>query len=213
MRRGIFILGAVSFTTALTLSTLVLSSRSDASTHEVAYHVKDSDHNFEVREYAPRIVAEVEASGTREKALNEAFQTLAGYLFGKNSPQSPIELSKSVSDKNSKVKLSMTLPVTTQSVGPDTIRMRFLMPSDYTIDKLPVPEDKRVKVFELPAQKIAVLRFSGSARKDNFDRHLETLKEYMEAKGLTAAGDPYEAYYNPPFTPIFLKRNEICVPL
>lgn len=208
MRRGIPILCAVSLLTAV-----MLSSRSEASTHEVAYQVKESDRNFEVREYGPRIVAEVEVSGTREKALNEAFQTLAGYLFGKNRPQSPVELSKSVSDSKAKVKLSMTVPVTTQSVGQDTIRMRFFMPSDYTIDKLPVPEDKRVKVFELPAQKIAVLRFSGSARKYNFDRHLVTLKKLMESKGLTAGGEPYEAYYSPPFTPVFLKRNEICVPL
>ncbi len=60
--------------------------------------------------------------------------------------------------------------------------MRFFMPPEFTMDSLPIPDDKRVKVFELPPQKIAVLRFSGSARKFNFDRHLETLKKILESK-------------------------------
>lgn len=210
MRRGILIsICAVSLLTAV-----AYSSRSDASTREISYQVKESNRNFEVREYPARIVAEVEVSGAREKALSEAFQTLAAYVFGKNRPKDPVALSKSLSDKNAKVKLSMTVPVTTQSVGNDgqTIKMRFFMPPEYSLDRLPVPEDKRVKVFELPAQKVAVLKFSGSARKDNFDRHLITLKKMLEARGLSPSGEPYEAYYNPPFTPIFLKRNEICIP-
>jgi effector-binding domain-containing protein len=209
MRRGILIsIGAVSVFAAI-----ALARHSEARTLELPYQVKESDRSFEVREYGPRVVAEVEVSGTREKALSEAFNTLAGYLFGKNSPHSPVELHKSVVSSNSKEKLSMTIPVTTQSVGPSTIRMRFFMPPTYSIDRLPIPDDKRVKVFELPSQKIAVLRFSGSARKDNFDRHWETLKKKLDQKGLTPSGEPFEAYYNPPFTPIFLKRNEVCVPL
>lgn len=209
MRRGILIgIGAISLVAAFTLA-----SYSEARTLEVPYQVKDSDHTFEVREYGPRIVAEVEVTGSREKALSEAFSTLAGYLFGKNSPRSHVELHKSIVSSTSKEKLSMTVPVTTQSVGPSTIRMRFFMPPQYSIDQLPVPDDKRVKVFELPSQKFAVLRFSGSARKDNFDRHWETLKKKLDQKGLTPTGDHFEAYYNPPFTPVFLKRNEVCVPL
>lgn len=210
MRRGILI----SICAVTVLSAFVLAKQSEARTRELQYKVKDSDHNFEVREYGPRIVAEVEASGLREKALNEAFNILAGYLFGKNRPSSHVALARTVSDSDAKTRLSMTVPVTTQSVGTNgTIRMRFFMPPEFSLDKLPTPNDKRVKVFELPAQKIAVLKFSGSARKDNFDRHLETLRKKMEAKGLTPAGEPYEAYYNPPFTPVFLKRNEVCVPL
>ncbi|MBX9952721.1 MAG: heme-binding protein [Candidatus Obscuribacterales bacterium] len=210
MRRGILIsIGVVSI-----LSAVAFSSRSEASTREVPYQVKDSDHSFEIREYPSRIVAEVEVSGARERALSEAFQTLAGYLFGKSRPKDPVALSKSVSDRNAKVKLTMTVPVTTQSVGNDgqTIKMRFFMPPEYSMDKLPIPDDKRVKVFELPAQRIAVLKFSGSARKDNFDRHLITLRKMLDSRGLSPTGEPYEAYYNPPFTPIFLKRNEICIP-
>lgn len=196
------------------LTAAVLTARTEARTREMPYQVKETDHTFEVREYGPRIVAEVEATGVREKALNEAFSTLAGYLFGKNSPHTTAALTKTISDSNGKEKLSMTIPVTTQSVGTGgTIRMRFFMPPNYTMENLPIPDDKRVRVFELPAQKIAVLRFSGSARKDNFDRHLESLRKILESKGLTPTGDPYEAYYNPPFTPIFLKRNEICIPL
>ncbi len=210
MRRGILVsIGVVSMLTAV-----VLSTRSEARTREVPYQVRESDHSFEVREYGSRIVAEVEASGEREKALNDAFSTLAGYLFGKNSTRTQAEMTKTIHATDSKAKLSMTIPVTTQSVGTgSTIRMRFFMPPEYTMESLPVPDDKRVKVFELPAQKIAVLRFSGSARKVNFERHLETLKRMLEAKGLTPSGEPYEAYYNPPFTPVFLKRNEICIPL
>ncbi len=211
MRRGILItVGLVTVAAAV-----VLSTHTEARTIELPYQVKEEDHGFEVREYGARIVAEVETTGIREKALGEAFSILAGYLFGKNTPHSPSELSKSVSGTGSKEKLSMTVPVITQSVNADgsTIRMRFFMPPEYTMDNLPIPDDKRVKVFELPPQKIAVLRFSGSARKDNFDRHLETLKKILDSKGLTATGEPYEAYYSPPFTPVFLKHNEICVPL
>jgi len=207
MRRGILIsIGAISL-----IAAIALANHSEARTQEVPYQVKQSDRSFEVREYGPRIVAEVEATGSREKALSEAFNTLAGFLFGKNSPQSHVELHKSV--VSPKEKLSMTVPVTTQSIGPSTIRMRFFMPTTYLMENLPVPDDKRIKVFELPSQRFAVLRFSGSARKDNFDRHWETLKKILDRKGLTPTGEPFEAYYNPPFTPIFLKRNEVCVPL
>jgi effector-binding domain-containing protein len=210
MRRGILLTVAV----VSMLTVAVLSTRAEARTREIPYKVKETDHSFEVREYGPRIVAEVEAAGEREKALNDAFSTLAGYLFGKNSPHATAVVTKTISDSDGKAKLSMTAPVTTQSIGTGgRIRMRFFMPPEYTMDSLPIPDDKRVKVFELPAQRIAVLRFSGSARKSNFDRHLETLRKILESKGLTPTGDPYEAYYNPPFTPIFLKRNEICVPL
>ncbi|MBC7997575.1 MAG: heme-binding protein [Leptolyngbya sp.] len=196
----------------LTVSVLAISAHdANAKTRETPYNVKNNEHGFEIREYGPRLIAEVEVSGTREKALTESFNLLAAYIGGKNSPRRKNDGSKS-SSVSTQEKIPMGVPVTTHSVGAN-IRMRFFLPESYTLDSLPQPLDKRIKVFELPAQKIAVLRFSGSARKDNFDRHAAQLKKMLETKGISTSGDPQEAYYNPPYTPIFLKRNEVFIPL
>lgn len=184
----------------------------NAKTRETPYKVKDHEDGFEIREYGPRLVAEVESSGTREKALADSFNLLAAYIAGKNSPRRKIEGAKSGTVSTAQEKIPMGVPVTTHSVG-SNIRMRFFLPETYTLETIPQPLEKRIRILELPAQRIAVMRFSGSARKDNFDRHAAQLKKLLDAKGVSPSGEPQEAYYNPPYTPIFLKRNEVFIPL
>jgi len=39
------------------------------------------------------------------------------------------------------------------------------------------------------------------------------LRERIKARGLIARGDPVLARYNPPFTPWFMRRNEVSIPV
>ncbi len=87
------------------------------------------------------------------------------------------------------------------------------MPKAYTMSTLPQPRDARVALRQVPAQKMAVIRYSGTWSEKNYAQHKSELESWMQQAGLTSAGTPIWARYNPPFTPWFLRRNEIHIPI
>jgi SOUL heme-binding protein len=91
--------------------------------------------------------------------------------------------------------------------------MHFVMPSRYTMATLPRPKDERVKLRELPPQRMAVVKFSGLAGEGKVKEKTGELEAWMKAEGLEAAGAPQLARYDPPWTLPFLRRNEVMVPL
>ena len=101
------------------------------------------------------------------------------------------------------------MPVTV--TGDGTYTVSFLIPSKYTLDSLPIPNDERVRFIQHPQQTFAAVRFSGPFQQPNFDKHTEKLRAWMAAKGLKPLGEPIVAGYNPPITPNFLKHNEILI--
>lgn len=108
-------------------------------------------------------------------------------------------------------KIAMTAPVT-QTSDDGQWRVRFLMPAGRTLADLPVPAGD-VRLVEVPAQRVAAIRFSGGWTDTAFARAEATLDAWLAAEGLAAAGPPTYAYYNDPFTPPFLRRNEVIVPI
>lgn len=86
-----------------------------------------------------------------------------------------------------------------------------MMPSDFSLDTLPEPTDPRVSLRLLPARTFAVVRYSGTWSKANYEEHLGELKTRMQGEGVAAKGEPVWARYNPPFTPWFLRTNEILI--
>lgn len=167
----------------------------------------------EVREYAPYVVAEVLVSGaTADTAGNQGFRILAGYIFGQNKGDRRIAMTAPVTQAPAPQKIAMTAPVT-QSAADGGFVVQFVMPASFTLDTLPEPLDARVKLREVPAKRYAVVRFSGFWSDANYQENLARLTRAVQAAGLSAKGEPIWSRYDPPWTPWFMRRNEIWLEL
>ncbi len=176
------------------------------------YEVLEKDGRFELRQYLPHIVAETEVEGAFEKVTNEGFRRLLSYIKGNNKTRSSISMTAPVSQEASAETISMTAPVSQQKQG-ETWRITFLMPAKYTMDTLPEPLDRRVRLTQEPGQLIAALRYSGNWSKIRFKKNEARLREFIESLNLTPSGETIFARYNPPFLPGFLRRNEVLIPV
>lgn len=161
------------------------------------YEVTEVDGAIEIRSYPALVVAEVTRTGNRDEAVRSGFGPLAGYIFAKERPGD---------------KIAMTAPVTQTSDG-TTWTVRFIMPSSYTLDSLPKPSNADVQLRELPPARRAAIRFSGWWSDELFETEDAKLRDWLNKKGLSLSGTPTFAYYNDPFTPGFLRRNEILYDL
>ena len=173
------------------------------------YRVVEADGKFQIRDYPSMIVAQVELTGSREAALNKGFRMIAGYIFGGNSTAHKVSMTAPVTQQSG-ARIAMTAPVAQQAVD-GKWRVRFVMPATYTMDSLPRPKDPAVHLEQIPAQRFAVIRFSGLAGDRSLARHEQSLEGFLREKGLKALSAPVDAYYNPPWTLPFLRRNEIMV--
>ncbi|PTT89655.1 heme-binding protein [Pelomonas sp. HMWF004] len=175
---------------------------------EPAYEVVQKLDGAEVRLYAPYVVAEVVVDGPAEDAGNAAFPILAGYIFGKNKGAQKLEMTAPVTQTAAPVKLAMTAPVT-QTAAPGGQLVQFVLPRSVTLATAPQPLDPRVQLREVPASRVAVIRYSGFWSQANYDEHLAKLQAALRTAQLTWTGEPVLSRYNPPITPWFLRRNEI----
>jgi hypothetical protein len=177
------------------------------------YRVVQELQGIEVREYAPYLVAETEVSGTREEAGNAGFRRLAGYIFGGNRGEKKIAMTAPVAQQEG-ARIAMTAPVSQQERpdrGASTWVIQFMVPSAYSRDTLPEPLDPAIRFREVPARRVAVLRYSGTWSEERYLEKLAELRAAMEKEGLRALGEPVWARYDPPFMPWFLRTNEILV--
>lgn len=166
---------------------------------------------IEVREYSPVITAQVLVSGDRKTAISAGFKLLADYIFGNNKAQQKISMTAPVLQQQGE-KISMTAPVLQQETTTDgQWLISFVMPAEYTLKTLPEPVNHQVKIVSVPAKRYAVIVFSGLAREDTLKQNLEMLRTYLTAEKLQSVGGPMYAFYNPPWTLPFLRRNEIMI--
>ena len=194
---------------ALFVSILPLASM---AIEEPSYEVVRQLAGAEVRQYAPYVVAEVVVEGAAEQAGNEAFPILAGYIFGKNKGARKLDMTAPVTQAPVPVKMAMTAPVT-QSPAPGGYLVQFVLPKGVTLATAPQPLDERVQLREVPARRVAVIRYSGFWSQANYDEHLGRLQAALRAAQLPWTGEPTLSRYNPPITPWFLRRNEIWLNL
>jgi len=173
------------------------------------YKLVTSEENIEIRDYPPMIVAEVEVSGERKQAINEGFKILADYIFGNNTSNQKMEMTAPVTNELGE-KMDMTAPVL-QELHMDKWKVRFVMPKKYSFETLPKPNSKDVILIRLPARRFAVIRFSGLANNENIKLHTEELEAYIVAEKLKPIGQAVLAFYNPPWTIPFLRRNEVMI--
>jgi hypothetical protein len=179
---------------------------------EPTFNIVLSDGAFEVRDYPSLIVAEVTVQGEQKQAASKGFRLLAAYIFGGNKRRQSIAMTAPVAQEQASEKIAMTAPVTQIQTGGTWI-VRFTMPSAYTMETLPEPNDPRVQLRRLPATRFAVLRFSGWANKDQVAEKSTELLAATRAHDLRASGPITLAQYNPPWTLWFMRRNEVMVPL
>jgi len=173
------------------------------------YNVVESSGSIEIRDYTPMIVAEAEVSGERREAIGKGFRIIADYIFGNNSAAQKVPMTAPVTQQGSE-KIAITAPVTQHGDG-NSWTVRFVMPASYTMETLPKPNNLAVSLKEISAKRFAVIRFSGMGRKDSLRRHTKKLNDFISAKKLTPLSAPTYAFYNPPWTLPFLRRNEVMV--
>jgi hypothetical protein len=201
------------FSAAL-LFTVVLSSFSMPSRaiEEPDYRVIRELADIEVRQYGAYTVAEVVVAGPAAEAGNQAFQILAGYIFGKNKGERTFAKTAPVTQAAVPKKLEMTAPVIQTAVASGFL-VQFVLPKEVTVANAPEPLDPRVQVREVPPRLVAVIRYSGLWSESNYNEHLIKLKEALHAADLPWTGEPIYSRYNAPFTPWFMRRNEIWLHL
>ena len=169
------------------------------ATEEPSYTVIEQSDKFELRRYGSMIVAETLVSGSMTDASSSGFRRIANYIFGNNTARD-----------GGNGAISMTAPVSMERLK-NNWRVHFVMPSEYTLETLPRPNNPAVTLREIPAATYAVIRFSGLAGEDEVAAKTAELNAWLEKKGIEPVGNPELARYNPPWTPPFLRRNEIVV--
>ena len=204
------------FASWMSVLLVALTLGGDALAYEQPkFDVLEKRGGYEVRRYAPYIVAETVVEGSFKDSGNEAFRILAGYIFGDNRADEKMNMTAPVESRPASdgVKMNMTVPVTSQpsSDGPGRYVYRFVMDQKYTLDTLPQPNDARVRLRKVGGRTVAVKRFSGFWTQANYDDNEEELLQALAHDNMTIAGEPMLARYNGPFTPWFLRRNEVMV--
>ena len=180
---------------------------------EPSYEVLEQADEYEVRRYAPYLVAEVDVEGDFGEAGNKAFRLLAAYIFGDNQTEEKMSMTAPVESRPREegVRMSMTAPVTSTASASDEYTYAFVMERKYTLDTLPQPRDPRIRLEEQAARVMAVRRYSGRWTEENYRKNEAKLMEALSADGRRPIGAPILARYNSPFTPWFMRRNEVMV--
>jgi hypothetical protein len=178
----------------------MLGPEGDRMTEQQPYEVVAEYRRFELRRYPEHRVAETTVDGTFESAGSHGFMSLAGYIGGRNETAT---------------KVAMTAPVLQKPAEPEPGRyvVGFVMPERYAHARLPEPTDPRVRVRVVPEEYAAAVRYSGRWRRGAYDEHEQRLLADVTSAGLEVIGPPRFARYDPPWTPWFLRRNEVVVPV
>jgi effector-binding domain-containing protein len=191
---------------------VAISTNPAMATEEAKYSLISKDKKIEIRHYTPQIIAETIVDADIEKAGNIAFKLLFGYISGNNITQSAIAMTAPVGQESTSEEIAMTVPVR-QEKSKSGWAVNFKMPSSYTIETLPRPSDSRVKLRQISSQTVAAIRYSGFWSKSNYLEHKSKLKTWIQQSNYQVNGDAIWARYNAPFTPWFLRRNEILIPV
>lgn len=156
------------------------------STERPPYRLLRSlDGGVEIRQYKEQTWI-----STSYRGDGPSFSVLASYIFGRNE---------------SEEKVGMTAPVVTDD------RMSFILPAGYTAENAPTPEGQAIEFTTVPARKVAALSFSWYATSRRVERKTDELLNALRADGSEMVSRPFLMRYNDPFTPPFLRRNEVAI--
>lgn len=192
---------------------VILAGVSAVAYEEPGFELLAQYESFEVRQYQPFVIAEVEVEGNFSDAGNRAFNTLFRYIGGDNRANGKMEMTTPVLQAPGE-KIEMTTPVLQRSATrADTHRVSFVLPLRYTLETAPEPTSPDVMLRQVPGRVVAALRYSGTWSEQRYRKREEALLSAVAEAGYEIAGPAEWARYNGPFTPWFLRRNEILVEL
>jgi len=176
------------------------------------YTIIEKRAEYEIRQYESYIVAETLQTGGKTESMSSGFNELFQYISGNNVRQSKIKMTAPVlqSDKDVGQKIPMTTPVLKQRDG-GTSTIAFIMPPGSRLEELPQPKSSTVRLRAVPSHKVAVVRFSGYASEDTIKEETSRLVSTLQRDGVIAKSGPQTALYNPPWTPPFMRRNEVMI--
>ncbi len=177
---------------------------------EAQYIVLKSDGEYEVRQYEPMIIAETTMEGDYRSTSGKTFSKLAGYIFGGNQAESSIDMTAPVLQEQGSEEIAMTAPVIQKKTGEMWVTA-FVMPRAYTMETIPKPLDKDIVLREIPAETVAVIRYSGLHSEKNITKYSEKLNDWIVQNGYRPASRPRAASFDPPWTLPFLRRNEVQI--
>ena len=183
------------------------------ATEEPEFELILKKENFEIRQYKPKILAQVKILGNFEDASSKGFRVLADYIFGNNlstDGSSKINMTAPVVLEPTSAVMDMTAPVLTEGENNEWI-VSFAMPKEYSLNTLPKPNNKDIKIISLPLERYATIIFSGLIRESNYDEQIKLLKTFISNKKLVTVGKVQIARYNPPWTLPFFRRNELMI--
>jgi hypothetical protein len=200
---------------SVTLFVVIFVTGYAMAIEEPKFSLIEKSGDFELRLYNPMIIAETYVDGSLSEASNAGFRLIAGYIFGgnksrKDSSSEKIPMTAPVTLESSSQKIEMTAPVVVESKD-NQWRVHFVMPAGYTLNSLPIPNDSRVFLREIPEHKAAVIVFSGFAGEDKVKDKTAVLLDWIKSKEFNAKSTPQLARYNPPWTLPFFRRNEILI--
>ncbi|KQT58060.1 heme-binding protein [Methylobacterium sp. Leaf456] len=166
--------------------------------------VERLDRGVEVRAYEPRVAVETDAKGQQD---GEAFGRLFRYITGANRGGARIAMTTPVETDGQMI--AMTVPVEQGASG----TMRFYLPRKVAEAGPPEPTEAGVRIVRIPQERLAVLRFSGSAAPEARRQQSGILTQVLDAAGKRTADPPFFMGYDPPFSIPFLRRNEVAARL
>ena len=196
---------------ALAVSSLLMVANANA-VEEAEYTVVVKEGDFELRQYAPHILAETIVAGEFEDAGGEAFGRLFKYISGDNKSQQKVAMTSPVGQVSSGEKIDMTSPVGQEKAGEDWA-VSFMMPASFTLETLPEPVDPNVFIRAVPARHIAAVRYSGGWNEEKYLKNKARLEGWVKKMSFKMDGDVIWARYDPPFMPWFFRRNEVLMPV
>jgi hypothetical protein len=197
----------------LVLAWIGVSAMTERGAKEPPYTVERKADGYEVRRYEPWLVAEAEVPPGSDDPLGTGFRMLFDYIRGANRSRTGIPMTKPVlKEETPGETIAMTKPVLRQEEGTKT-QVAFVLPAGYTLETAPQPDNPNIRIRALPARRLAVIRFSGYASEAVVEKQRSLLAARLARDGLQSRGPIVAAYYNPPWTPPFMRRNEVLAPL
>ena len=227
----------VKHTIKLTISlTLGVFGTTTMATEEPKFELLSKHGNIELRRYPSFIVAETLVDGDMDAASSKGFRIIADYIFGNNvssgstlkqgsekiSMTAPVTMEPV---KPASQSVAMTAPVALQPLpnsgqvsqepqamqGANRWRVHFVMPSAYTLNTLPKPNNPAVQLREVPSKTWAVLSYTGFNTENGIQQRTDELVAWLAAQKIETTSSPQLARYNPPWTLPMFRRNEIML--
>lgn len=198
------------------LSSMLLCSCSSSNSEKNVgiekpkYVVIEEKGNCQIRQYEPYIAAETLVDSDFDNAGNIAFNRLYKYISGNNRKKESIAMTAPVNQQSEKI--AMTAPVNQQKSEGKYV-VSFTMLSKYTLETLPEPLDSSIVLRQVPAQKVAAIRYSGTWSQKKYIKNKTEVEQFIREKELKVTGEDIFARYNPPFQLWFLRRNEVLIPV